>query len=328
VQPDMERPQWTRPPTKGGILTIRDIAMLQSISTARYLTAEALEWLHMPGWSVRWQRHQAHENPPPYQISSRLYTRLRYLDEQGLIGRLMRTTQMGVSRLQRLPDVFFLTEDGARTIVQHTPLGMDDLSYFRNRPHSFITLNHGVLIGTLYAALRAKIESKLDVRMLRWQGEHHTRHAYDRLSVRYQTRLGTTSRQEIGLQPDATFVLEHPRGQERVFVEIDRDTRPLRTWAMKMRAYQAYWGSPALQARYGVDTFILLTVTTNLAQQRALMETTAGVLGDAHPRYLFALEDALHPLTIGHAWTKLSGMTPGTNPRRPTVQTVAHTFLN
>jgi hypothetical protein len=59
---------------------------------------------------------------------------------------------------------------------------------------------------------------------------------------------------EQAVLPDATFTL----AEQRYFVEIDMGTTNLRSWGEKIRAYEAYRQSSRLQARYGVDTFMIL----------------------------------------------------------------------
>ena len=71
-------------------LTERDIAMLESIATARYLTAAALEWLHSPTWTTRWQAAQAAGTTASYRPAPHLYRRLNHLLDYGLVYRLRR----------------------------------------------------------------------------------------------------------------------------------------------------------------------------------------------------------------------------------------------
>jgi hypothetical protein len=323
-------PQWTtaRATKKNGYVTIRDMAILQSLSTARYLTIEALEWLHSPGWFVRWQRHQDSGSTRPYYPSTRFYHRLMYLEDQDLIGRIRRTTQIGGPILRREPDAFFLTEAGAQLISRTMNVPVEELTYFRKRPRSYVTLSHGVLIGCLYAALAARIETKLGLRLVGWQGEHVTAKSYDKVTVHQRDAEGRVISVPVAVQPDATFCLEHPGGRDRIFVEVDRDTRPLRTWVSKMQGYAAYQGSAELKARYGVDHFVLLTITTSIPQQQALMESTAGVVKANLGRYLFGLEQTVHPTQVGRAWSKIAQVTPSRNPRRPNIQATPHVFIS
>jgi hypothetical protein len=49
----------------------------------------------------------------------------------------------------------------------------------------------------------------------------------------------------------------------RYFVEVDRGTRPLRSWIEKVQAYEAYRGSPQLAARYGAERFGVLVTASS-----------------------------------------------------------------
>ncbi len=132
---------------------------------------------------------------------------------------------------------------------------------------------------------------------------------------------------------DGTFVLRHAGGSVRVFIEVDRGRR-VSTWRDKIYAYHAYTNSAALQQRYGTTWFVLLTITTDEAQRRKLMEATAQVLGEANDRYLFALEGAIHPMTIGNQWRKIGQIHPtvqhlpgNRSSTGVTVEGVEHVFI-
>lgn len=116
-------------------------------------------------------------------------------------------------------------------------------------------------------------------------------------------------------------------------MEVDRG-RPVATWRDKIRAYHAYMNSPELHKRYNTTTFILLTITTDDTQRRKLMEATAHVLGKASGRYLFALDQAVHPMFIGQHWLRIAQVQtqaqrlPG-NRYVPdvTIETTEHVFI-
>ena len=301
--------------------------MMESLSIARFLTAEALEWMHIPGWWTRWQRHQNQGKEQGYYPSSHLYARLRFLVEQGWIYRIKRAAQYGITRFVPEPDLYGLLEEGALIVAGYQRRPIDTVGYDRKRTRSLFTLNHSGDIGTFYAALRARVERREGLHIADWYSEHLTAKHYDRISVRRQSARGDMETVILPVQPDATFVLEHAGGSERFFVEVDRGTRPLTTWVEKIQAYHAYTGSPELKARYGVDRFILLATTPTEAQQHAIMQATASVLRKPSARYLFALHPDIHPTTIATAWRKLASMTASSNSIRPTITTEAHTLI-
>jgi hypothetical protein len=170
-------------------------------------------------------------------------------------------------------------------------------------------LAHQVTVGTVYAALRAKIETTGGLAFADWRGEAQLAKTYDRIQVRVTHGDGSTTTKLLPIQPDGTFRLIHPTGEVRCFVEVDRG-RPVTSWREKLWAYHAYTNSPELQKRYGTTTFLLLTITTDDTQRRKLMEATAQVTKQPSDRYLFALASAVHPMTMGSQWRKIVEVQP------------------
>jgi hypothetical protein len=132
-----------------------------------------------------------------------------------------------------------------------------------------------------------------------WLSEHRPARAFDQLMIRVRTSKGSMEMQRLPVQPDGTFELHHGQGATRIFLEVDRGTRRVDTWAEKMAAYQAYLGSPELRDRSGVESFLLLVVASDEAQCQRLMETTARVVRGPMPHIYFTLASNVHLLTIG-----------------------------
>lgn len=286
-------------------ITERDIAMFQSLSTARYLTVEELEWLHFPDWRTRWEA--AHQRGHTYWRSSLLYSRLRRLSEQGFVRRIVRMATTSIDRVQRTSDLYVLAKDGAPLVARYTHQPIEAVYCEEPRIRSFYTLEHGAAIGRFYAALRAKVETMRSITLDGWTGDHLlARRQYDRIPVQVPNAHGGMSTERLPVLPDAVFWIV-PQTGERVlfFVEVDRD-RPLRSWREKIRAYEAYAGSAELQARYGVKSFVLLTATVDETQRQRLMTATAEIHGRPSGRYLFTQISDLHPTTIGAAWHKIT----------------------
>jgi hypothetical protein len=290
-------------------ITERDLAMFQSLATARYLTAEEIEWLHWPSWSTRWlaAQQRGHLHKPARLI----YDRLKRMRELGLIHRIVRMATTSINQVQREHDVYCLAEHGAMMVARWTGHAIEDVYWETPRIRSFLTLTHSAIIGRFYAALRAKVETMQSIRLDGWKGDHVlARHQYDRVAVRLPARSGGITTERLPVLPDAMFWIV-PRNGERVlfFVEIDRD-RPLRSWREKIRAYEGYAGSDELHARYGVKSFVLLTATVSEQQRQRLMTATAEIHGRASGRYLFTCLADLHPTTIGSAWHKIDAVIP------------------
>jgi hypothetical protein len=286
-------------------MTERDIAILHSLSTARFLTAQAIEWLHFPDWRARWEQHTRARR---YYPAPRVYGRLRQLEQQHLIYRIVRPISIGSVAAQRDDNAYALREPGAVLLAEAHGCSLDDLWYEDLRERSIQNQAHSVLIGVLYAALRAKIESMVDVQLEDWCGDHIlSQRKYDAITVAGMPNPRREDRKWPVL-PDATCVIRHPGGALRCFIELDRG-RPIRTWQEKIVAYQAYAGSTELRTRYAANTFVLLVATTTASYRRKLMTATANILQQASDRHLFTTLANVHPLTIG-TWVKIGGVTP------------------
>jgi hypothetical protein len=284
-------------------ITERDIAMLHSLSTARFLTAQAIEWLHFPDWRARWEQH-----PPArrYYPAPRVYGRLRQLEQQNLIARIVRPISVASIAAQRDDNAYALREGGAELLAEARGCSLDAIWYEDVRERSVQNLTHSVLIGLLYAALRAKIETMVDVQLDEWCGDHIlARRNYDAITVAGMPNPRREDRKWPVL-PDATCVIRHAGGALRCFIELDRG-RPIRTWHEKIVAYQAYAGSAELRTRYAANNFVLLVATTTASYRRKLMTATANILHQASDRHLFTTLANLHPVTIG-TWVKIGSV--------------------
>jgi hypothetical protein len=282
------------------VLTDRDLAMLATIGAAGYVTPAVLEWLHYPNRREHWA--QALTTPGRYKLTAALYRRLVWFRKAEYVHRLVRTAPLGAATVGRCDDIYMLTDLGARKVSSKLEIPLSELVYTRERPRSVNMLTHYAATAEVYAALRSKIESMPTVTMEKWLSEHRTARAFDQLMVRVRTSKGSMEMQRLPVQPDGTFELRHGQGATRIFLEVDRGTRRVDTWAEKMAAYQAYLGSRELRDRYGVENFLLLVVAWDEAQCQRLMETTARVVRGPMPHIYFTLASSVHPLTIGAGW--------------------------
>jgi hypothetical protein len=310
-------------------ITERDLAILQSLADARFLTIEALEWLHFPDrrsfWEAAYQTHQ------PYIPSRFLYRRMKRMHDAQLLLRIQRPVALASTRFRREPDLYALAPEGAAWLADATGTTATAIRADRLRSRSFTTLTHAAAIGTFYAAMRTKVES-MRLGFAGWQSDHTLAQSYDRLNVRVTQANGATKQQRMPVLPDGAFWIEQQDTRYLFFVEIDRG-RHVSTWREKIMAYEAYVRSAELKARYGVEAFTLLTATTTETQRQQLMQATAQINAKPGGRYLFTRISDLHPLMIGHAWQRISTATPttGTVAGRPftrmQVEAVPHVLL-
>jgi hypothetical protein len=275
------------------VLQERDLDMLGSLAVARLLTAEALEWLHVPSWRVRYRAwaEQGGDQTSHYEPSSNLYRRLRGLCDSRIIRRITRAVDSGHTMYYRVPDAYALTNTGAELLLTRraTERGASDVSV--PRAHAIQNLDHSITIGRLYAALSAELSYRGRT-LTDWRSDHLiARGAYDRLTV-------PGVREPLPVLPDATFVLDGVR----YFVEVDRGTRPLRTWVEKVQAYKAYRASSELTARYATAEFGVLITAPTPTRLTRIAEAIARVTRQAHPAYRLLHADLVHPTTIRRGW--------------------------
>ncbi|HEY0739304.1 MAG TPA: replication-relaxation family protein [Herpetosiphonaceae bacterium] len=310
-------------------LTDRDLAILGSLAAARYLTIEALEWLHFPDRRSKWEA--AYQTKQPYIASRSLYDRMKRMHDAKLVLRIKRPMSLASGCFGREPDVYALAADGATWLADATGISASAMRADRLRERSFNTLTHGVGIGTFYAAMRTKVES-MQLTLTDWQSDYALSKSYDRLTVRVTQANGAIIQRRMPVLPDGAFFIVNQDTRYLFFVEIDRG-RHVSTWREKIMAYERYVRSPELKARYGVESFTLLTATTTETQRQQLMQATAQINAKPGGRYLFTRIGDLHPLTIGHAWQRINAATPTTGTvagkpfTRMQVEAVPHVLL-
>lgn len=325
-------------------LTPRDYAILHSLSEARYLTIDAIEWLHFPQWRTRWEQwvgQQQTGSDRRYKACTQAYTRVQQLSEAGLVGHIIRPAMLAVNTYRREPDLFFLTEAGAHALADQTGVPLATLHFRAPRERSYALLPHHAAVGRTYAALRCRIAEKPGLQFSGWRSEHDATRDFDRLEIVLPHMDGSRTHVERGIQPDGTFFIEHPNGRSLFFVEVERD-QPVAKWREKVWAYEAYHGSAPLKARFDHGTFALLGVVESRARQQALLEATAEALvllyGDgerrqqAQRRYLITTLHRVHPATVGAGWLKVEQATRverrGAVPWGVTVQAAEYTLVS
>jgi hypothetical protein len=279
----------------------RDLEMLLSIGTTRMLTTQMLEWLHFASWRDRYKERikeaEITSKTAAYRPARQVHERLAGMEHYGLIMRSTRTADRGMTHFQRLPDVFALTHAGADLLCARLGVELRELSITERRARAIQNLEHSIAIGQFYAALRAELEHR-KLALLGWRGDNWLHMSYDQVYAVGQS--GKTS-----IIPDATCVL----GGQRLFIEIDRGTRPLKTWATKTYAYEAYRGSSQLRDRYDVGTFKVLIVAPTKTRMERIAAEIATVTRTVSSDYLFILESMVHPTTIRRNWNTIASTT-------------------
>lgn len=268
----------------------RDIDILHSLAVGRYLTVQAIEWLHFPTWWSRWQQHQASGVKAYYPLPN-VYKRLEGLRAGGMVQSIKRTADRASLVFQRLADVYALTEAGADLLFEHRDL--DHVEYTDTKKRSLTHLEHSVAIAMVYAALRSVLEAEFIgiLALSGWQGDHQLARDYDRLVV-------AGHRAKLPVVPDATFTLSSSSRTRRYFVEVDRGTRPLSSWREKVQAYEAYRESTSLKERYDVKDFVLLVVAPTIRRVERIADWVAKYRRSDESEYAFITSQCIHPTTI------------------------------
>lgn len=289
----------------GVLIQPRDLAIFQSLSTARFLTAEAIEWLHFPQWPTRYRtwRQQCDAGTAAaerYYPATWVYFRLRKLKDVGMIGSIGTTVDAAASVISSMDSAYFLTERGAEQLAARSGQDFDDLWWETTaKKRSVQNLAHSMAIGRAYAALRSAVERD-GQEMTAWQGDHQLNapQQYDRIPIASQ-------REPVPLAPDATFLL----GSWRYFVELDRGTRPLRSWSEKAQGYWAYRQHRLLRDRYGCQDFTLLIIAPTAQRLRRIAETVAQAAQGGEPGVWLLEDDHLHPHRVRANWEQVVSAT-------------------
>jgi hypothetical protein len=314
------------------VVTRRDLHMLHSLCEARYLTAQAIEWLHVPGWWKRWQAWQAAQSVDadharPYTPSTNVYSRLRRLEAVELIRRVEPPITLAISTYRRDPFLYALTPRGAELLAEYGGVDQARLCCAPQRRNGGERgLAHSGDLGRVYAALRARIEAVPGWGFAEWQIDGQDNPVYDRSARERAAADAGAIRPALPIQPNATFRLIHPAGETRCFVELDLG-RAVTTWRDKLVAYQAYASSPALAAQYRVTDFTVLCIAGTNVQRQKLMQATAEALAQPSSAYLFGLLEDTHPARIGSAWLKIARVLT-TQPAQTQMETAQHVFIH
>lgn len=296
----------------------RDYDTLYSLGVARFLTVQALEWLHYPTWRKNWTAFQGAQRQGTatrsYYPQPNLYRRLEGLAGGKLVASIRRVQERATLTFNRLADVYALTEAGAELLAVERGIDPDALSVEGTRPRSLTNLEHSVSIALVYAALRAELEyffaeKSQRLELVGWQGDHILARGYDRLQDTRVRRGDRMVQVKPPVLPDATFELVYGDRCRRYFVELDRATRPLDSWREKAEAYTAYRQSTQLHDRYGVKDFTLLVVAPSAARLERIAEQIVKIDREPAAKYRFLLTSHIHPTTIRARWQQVTQVT-------------------
>jgi hypothetical protein len=107
--------------------------------------------------------------------------------------------------------------------------------------------------------------------------------------------------------PDGYLELDYPDGSVQCCVlEVDRGTQPLRKFARKLAAFEAFLEQGLFARHFERKDFEVLVLAPSEARRRHLGAAARGVVaGGRREWYLFATPDALAPETFPDGWWPL-----------------------
>lgn len=282
-------------------LTPRDLEILQTLHTARYLTTpqiQALFWRESRGG--RWGLQKACER------------RLRMLTAAGLIRRIELPVRRGDPSL---PYVYTLDRKGARILIAELGLEIREDEWRRkNAEEHYPFLQHLLLTNDLRIAVQHACE-RHSMELVQWIDEKTLKSAGMKDYVMVVLPKGT--RKRVPVIPDAAFVIRADAKTALFFAEIDNRTVTVapssaerRGWTRKIMAYVAWFGSKAYHDRYGGRPARVLTVTTGPLRLDHLKEATERAGGGQHFYFTtFEQATAEHILTAP-IWEVAGAQTP------------------
>lgn len=247
------------------VLTERDIRLLQTLHTARYLTTEQIQALFFPG--------QGGVHGPRKTCQRRL--------RQLLANKLVRRIEPWVKRGQSYQFyIYALDKAGARTLQSECDCFIpesdwkpksneDNLSFMK---HTLAT--NEVRIAVMRACPDARVE------LVTWLDEREIRGEQpDQVTI---SDPKTHKEIKTAVIPDSAFILAKGDKRSLCWVEIDMGTVTVearhwesKSWVKKVLAYLTYQKTAAPAQRYGQEGVArILTITTSQQRLQTLKQAT------------------------------------------------------
>lgn len=254
-------------------LTQRDAWTIHSVYTHRALTSLQIARLHFPPVANR-------RDP----IGPQCRHRLKLLSQRGYLERAEQPVALAEGRR---PLVYFLNSAGADLVAAQLGIERRELDWKPSHNKvEWLFLDHLLKTNDIRIAIELaapgagfEVEEWVDDMSLSSPGMK------DEITI-----VGAAGKRERAtVIPDGYVSLRGGRRRFRAFVEADRATVTLssekpyrRTWARKVRAYQAYFESSRFRERYqATKPFRVLTVTTTWARADHMKQITEEAGGGA-----------------------------------------------
>ena len=109
--------------------------------------------------------------------------------------------------------------------------------------------------------------------------------------------------EKIPVTPDGFLGLDTPQGRAYFFVEVDRATMDNPRFKRKMRGYARYWLDGVYRAKWGYQTFRVLTTTTKRRVPNLLKTTSQLSEKQLLPMFYFTERENITPeLVFDDIW--------------------------
>lgn len=282
-------------------LTLRDIAILEALCTARYMTApqiQALHWRENRGGALG-QRKACQR-------------RLRQLFAHGLVRRIEPLIRYSEGKK---PLIYALDKAGAQVLTDELGIDPADIDHKpQSAEENYPFLQHLLDTTDLRIAFTNAVEIT-GCHLELWRNEQELKS--EGMSDVIQITDPEGKKHKAAVVPDAALGLINRAGKQAFFVlEIDRRTVTVdpsqwekRGWARKVRTYIAYFASNAYHLRYGDQIVHVLTITTGEKRLAHLKEATQKAGGGTRFWFTtFALATNSDQLLTGQIWQR-AGMT-------------------
>lgn len=164
--------------------------------------------------------------------------------------------------------IYGLSEQGAEVLGQH-----DDAPRERT-PHvvdaerfSGQLAQHQLAVNRCFIALWQALEAAEGHALLRWNSDPHLR-------MRYRAGGGWQV-----IHPDGLAQVRSPAGEHWLFFEIDRGTKEIRRYELKVRRYVRFWRSGAWKSEFPVFPELRISTTHRARVARLRDAAEEGVRG-------------------------------------------------
>lgn len=189
------------------------------------------------------------------------------------------------------PIVYTVTKLGASVLASTYGYTDDQFRYSSRSVTQWETLQHILAIGDAWAALmRATTENQIAV--LDWRDELVFRSNPD--MVWLKSPSGRQTKKPV--LPDGYFHLNTPKGETRVFLEVDRGIEGLQQIKDQMQVYQEYMASGGYQERFQAKSLRILIVTTGKKRRDNIRKAIASIGGG--DRYWITTFEQMTPTQV------------------------------